>query len=71
MVCLLVVCKELATELINAAHCMILIQIRILSSRLFSMYGMFSQYLMSVFAVVDLICIIHGICILPDMANEL
>lgn len=62
-------CKELATEDINAAHC--IIQIQILPSRLFTMCGMFSKYLMSVFAVVGLIYIIHGICILPDMANEL
>ena len=35
------------------------------------MYCTFPPYLMSVFAAVWLICIIHGICISPDMANEL
>lgn len=64
-------CKELAAEGLNAAVWSSIKYESCPPAALFNMCGMFSRYLMSVLAAVCLICIIHGICILPDKANEL
>lgn len=66
-------CKELATGGIHAARCMmILLQIHTSPpAGCSACAACFRSVLMSARAVVCLIRIIHGICILPDTANEL